>query len=113
MSDDLEQQLRQLIPVPPSPNLDARIASILKKPAVSDGVGYCAFPAHKSHPSSSNRLLLSTLSLAAASLLLIITLLTTDYLSTPASPSLAQNPNTPSLANTRLLLAQLTRDQSP
>jgi hypothetical protein len=108
-SPDLEQELRQLKPIAPSPALDARISSRLSPPTISPfTIPHSQFP-------RSDRLLLSTLTAAAASLILITSLLTTDYLNTPpaASPAIVQSPNTLTPTNTRLLLAQLTHDQSP
>jgi hypothetical protein len=110
MSDNLEQELRNLTPLPPTAALDTRIAHHL--------LNNSEFTTHHSEfpPTSfSDKLLLTTLSLAAAAALFIITLLASDYLTTPAAPPAQLTTDFPAstpFAQTQQLLAQLTNDNT-
>jgi len=106
---ELERELRALRPAAASHSLDARIAQSMK-PAVRDGAGQCALILENARPSRSDKFLLSTLTAAAASLLLIVTLLTADYLNASATSTLAQDPAALTPRNTQHLLAQLASD---
>jgi hypothetical protein len=98
MPDDLEEELRNLTPLPPTAALDARITRALADSAFTPR-------------SFSDKLLLATLSLAAAAAIFIVTLLTSDYLATPAAPPpqlATDSPASTPFAQTQQLLAQLT-----
>ena len=99
MSDQLENELRRLTPLPPSPALDERIAAELNYTVPVKGA---ASPV-------SDTLLRSLLSLAAAAAVAIVFLLSTDG-QTFAPPVALQglSTGTPMLADTPRLLAQLS-----
>ena len=77
MSDRLENELRRLTPLPPSPSLDARIAAELNYTA----------PARGATSPLSDTLLRSLLSLAAAAVVVIVMLLANDWTSGTAASS--------------------------
>ncbi len=102
MSDPLENELRRLTPVSPSPSLDARIAAELNY----------TLPARGATSSLSDTLLRSLLSLAAAAVVVIVTLLASDWTSgaaaSPAPAHLAASSDTLTISDTPRLLAQLS-----
>ena len=100
---DLEKSLRDLIPTPPSPQLDTRIANDLSGTKSSSPVS--------SFRHRDDRLLLTSLSLAIAAAIVIISMLTFDFLNAPpnAPSNFVRNPDYP---NAQRFLAELTGDLS-
>ncbi|MCL2641698.1 MAG: hypothetical protein FWD53_12690 [Phycisphaerales bacterium] len=97
--EHIERELRRFSPISPGVAVDVRIAGSLQSSGIQ------APPPCRLN--RGDRFLLGTLSTAAAALVVIVTLLGSDYFaSRPVSPELS-----PTLAQTRHLLLQLASNE--